>query len=73
MVGHGRPRASQGRHLPAARTAVVADVCRRALIVLLALTPHALVADDIRVRIAWGGGSEHVWRGTIAVSGGSLS
>ncbi len=33
------------------------------------------LADDVtlRLRIAWGGGAERVWRGTIALAGGTLS
>ena len=74
MIGQGRPKASQGRRLPAARVAAVGRVCRCVLAVtLLALLSHASWADDMRVRIAWGGGPERVWRGTIAVSEGLLS
>ena len=73
MVGHGSPKASHGSHLPIARAAVVAAVCRGALVVSLALASHALMADDLRVRIAWGGGSERLWHGTISVRDGLLS
>ena len=74
MIGQGRPKASQGRRLPAARVAAAGRVCRCVLAVtLLALLSHASWADDMRVRIAWGGGPERVWRGTIAVSEGLLS
>jgi hypothetical protein len=34
---------------------------------------HVTLADEFRVRIAWGGGPEHTWRGTIAVSNGTLA
>ena len=71
MVGHGGPKTSRGRHLPAART--TAAVGRCALVVLCMLAAHTLQADDIRVRIAWGGGTDRVWHGTISVSDGSLS
>ena len=73
MVGHGSPKASHGSHPPIARAAVVAAVCRGALVVSLALASHALMADDLRVRIAWGGGSERLWHGTISVRDGLLS
>ena len=73
MVGHGGPRASQGRRLSAARSVAVAGICRSALAALLALAGHAALADDMRVRIAWGGGADRVWQGTISVSDGSLS
>ena len=73
MVGHGRPRASQGRLCRPRGLRPPSGVCRCALAVLLALLSHAAWADDLRVRIAWGGGPERVWQGTIAVSDGSLS
>lgn len=71
MVGHGSPKTSRGRHLPPIRRAAV--VARCALGLLCLLTSHALRADDFRVRIAWGGGADRVWHGTISVSEGSLS
>ena len=39
------------------------------LVVFLALVPHGLVADDatMRVRIAWGGGAERLWDGTVSL------
>ena len=40
---------------------------------LLALASQTAMADDLRVRIAWGGGADRVWQGTISVSEGSLS
>lgn len=39
----------------------------------VALRCSALMADDLRLRIAWGGGSERTWQGTIALSDGSLA
>ena len=30
-------------------------------------------ADDLRLRIAWGGGAERLWQGTISLSEGALS
>lgn len=38
----------------------------------LALCCGVAHADDLRVRIAWGGGEERTWQGTISVSDGSL-
>ena len=40
---------------------------------LLTLASQTAMADDVRVRIAWGGGAERLWQGTISVSEGSLS
>ena len=31
------------------------------------------VAETVRLRLAWGGGSERTWQGRIAISGGALS
>lgn len=73
MVGHGRPKASRGHHLPTAPTAVAVAVYRSALMALLAFSSTALFADDVRVRIAWGGGTDRVWHGTISTTDGSLS
>ena len=76
MVGHGGPKTSLGHHPPSARTAVVAEACRIALgvfFLVLALASRALMADDVRVRIAWGGGPDRTWQGTISTTDGSLS
>jgi hypothetical protein len=73
MVGHGGPKTSQGCRLPTAWAAVAARVYAGALGLLLALAAEALMADDMRVRIAWGGGSDRVWQGTISISDGSLA
>ena len=59
------------RHLPAACTAAVVGRC--ALVLLWISASHALLADEVRVRIAWGGGTDRVWHGTISVSEGALS
>jgi len=73
MIGHGGPNPSQGRFLPAVSTTAAAALCRSALVLLVVLTSRALMADDLRVRIAWGGGSDREWQGTIGVSEGSIS
>jgi hypothetical protein len=39
----------------------------------LTLASLAASADELRVRIAWGGGPERTWRGTIAISNGTLA
>ena len=74
MIGQGSPSASRGRRLPVAFRAAAAIVVSRAAIALLLLSAGAAVlADDLRVRIAWGGGADCVWQGTISVSDGSLA
>ena len=73
MAGQGSPRASQGRAPPTAVMAIVARLSRHALVMLLAVMPQFLMADDVRVRIAWGGGSDRLWQGTITISDGTLS
>jgi hypothetical protein len=40
---------------------------------LLLSAAGAALADDLRVRIAWGGGTDRVWQGAISVSDGSLA
>ena len=73
MVGQGGPRASRERRLPAAISAAAARVWRFAPALLLLLSASLLKADDLRVRIAWGGGAERVWHGTISISDGVLA
>ncbi len=73
MVGQGRPKASQGRILPAQPIAAAVAAGRGVLTLLLILIAPLLRADDVRVRIAWGGGQERLWHGTITVSEGLLS
>ena len=34
----------------------------------LALAPRGLSAAEMRVRLAWGGGGERLWSGTISLS-----
>ncbi len=73
MAGQGSPRASQGRDPPTVVRAIAGRVWRCALVVLLTFSPQLLLADDIRIRMAWGGGSDRIWQGTISVSDGELS
>lgn len=70
MVGQGGPNRSRTRSpafsVPAARLAWLLVLgCG-----LWAVQPA--VAETVRLRIAWGGGSERVWRGAIAVSEGTV-
>jgi hypothetical protein len=72
MLGQGCPKTSGRRFLPIARKAVAPDVVVAALVLVL-LSASSLFGEDIRVRIAWGGGAERLWQGSISVSEGSLS
>jgi hypothetical protein len=74
MIGHGGPHGSRGRCLPDAFRAAAAIVVLRAGLALLFLSAAATtLADEMRLRIAWGGGSDRTWRGTVSVGDGSLS
>ncbi len=55
-----------------ART-VAARLVHCAAIALLVLSAARAAADGLRLRIAWGGGAECTWQGTISVSDGSIS
>ncbi|MEN6406865.1 MAG: family 10 glycosylhydrolase [Thermoguttaceae bacterium] len=69
MLGHGGPKTSRTCRLPIARTAVAATLFVCALLASLS----SLQADDLRVRVAWGGGAERIWQGEISISDGALS
>lgn len=69
MLGHGGPKTSRARHTPIARTAVAATF----FVCALVASTTAIRADDLRVRIAWGGGAERVWQGEISISDGAMS
>ena len=74
MGGHGRPNASRKRCLPAAWKAAAACAVQCAAVALLLVAgAAATMADDLRVRIAWGGGADRAWQGTISLSDGSLA
>jgi hypothetical protein len=54
--------------------AAAAIVALRAALALLLLSAAATsLADEMRLRIAWGGGAERTWRGMVSVGDGSLS
>jgi len=71
MAGHGSPRTSPGPVWLRAAAPCRSAWC--ALTLVICLAAEGLAADDLRVRIAWGGGAERLWRGTVAVSEGTLS
>lgn len=75
MVGQGRPKASRARFAPFARA--TPGLCRAALatICLTLLLSTSAVAEEatLQLRIAWGGGAERVWQGSIRLSAGAWS
>ena len=73
MIGQGRPSLLQGRNVPVATSAVASVVLRAAVALLVLSAAGMTMADDVRVRIAWGGGVERPWQGTISLSDGSLA
>jgi len=69
MVGHGSPQTSSGvctssQRMPASHVARLA-LCALALLV----SARWAGAETMRVRIAWGGGTEQTWSGNISVTG----
>lgn len=75
MAGHGSPPTSRGLRCRSGRIAAALGAWRIALCALVALAATSLRAADesMRIRIAWGGGSERVWQGSVALSEGTLS
>ena len=72
MVGQGRPRTSRAAHACARIPASPIWRCALALAFVLGLASTAVANESIRVRIAWGGGTEQLWHGAISVSSGTL-
>jgi hypothetical protein len=74
MVGQGRPKASRA---PFARLARARPWVSRAALVCLSCFLGALRANGdeslLQLRIAWGGGAERIWEGSIRLSGGRFS
>lgn len=76
MIGQGGPRASL-----VAESTWVSRVVRWwcflgfpvAIVWVLAGSYAASAAESLRVRLAWGGGTERVWHGRVALSKGALS
>lgn len=75
MVGQGRPRAS--RAISALIFRVMPWLCRVALawqFLACCAASQALGAEAaLQLRIAWGGGAERIWHGSIRLSEGQLS
>ncbi len=75
MIGHGGPTTSPTKRTSAA-VKPAGRRCWFALVLLGVLAPRGpLMADEvICLRIAWGGGTERQWSGTVSLStAGSLS
>ena len=78
MTGQGRPRTSWN---VARRVGGVGTFCRAVFVALAACSaaaaaPETRPAADVismQLRIAWGGGPERLWEGTISVRGGALT
>ncbi len=49
------------------------NCARAALLALIAFLPFNLRAEELRLRVAWGGGRERQWQGTVALSEGRFS
>lgn len=74
MIGQGSPKTSLGE--PAwLRIGVARWTVRVALMVCLAswLSAAAVAEETMRVRVAWGGGAERMWRTVVGVSKGTVS
>ena len=68
MIGHGSPRTSRGILASTASAAAARCGWWFALMLSLALAPRGLSAAEMRVRLAWGGGAERLWSGTVSLS-----
>ena len=73
MVGQGSPRTSRGQRAPTASATVARCGWRFALLLCFALAPRGLPAAEMQVRLAWGGGEERLWSGTISLGGEAAS
>jgi len=80
MIGHGSPNPSRGQNA----CCVCVAACRSYRFVLTltsvlmaslpaASSRTAFAQESIRVRIAWGGGAEKLWQGTISVTQGTIA
>lgn len=72
MAGQGGPKTSQGRTAAGAANAAAGWGCRCALWGCLVLLPRGLAAETMQIRIAWGGGTERLWQGTVSLDRGGI-
>jgi hypothetical protein len=77
MIGHGCPAHSIAPHSPTAKEITAGASKEHAriflgVIAIFFLIPSCLLADEMRVRLAWGGGKERQWHGLVTLSEGRL-
>jgi len=74
MIGQGSPNTSSGNCASFASSAARCGY-RLALALAFTLWPHGttVAEETIRLRVDWGGPTEAIWQGMIAVTQGSLS
>ena len=76
MVGQGRPKTARAT---IKSTAIIHAACWRkkcalaSILVFLLLTPFIARCEELRLRIAWGGGRERQWQGIVTLSEGALA
>jgi hypothetical protein len=76
MVGQGRPKTSRAFIFATARHTAACwrkNCARAALLAFLALMPFTALAEELRLRVAWGGGRERQWQGIVTLSEGKLA
>ena len=76
MLGQGRPKTLRTFIIAAARRTAACwrkNCARAALLALLAFLPFNLPAEELRLRVAWGGGRERQWQGIVTLSEGRLA
>ncbi|MCC6126977.1 MAG: hypothetical protein IT426_18620 [Pirellulales bacterium] len=78
MIGHGCPTASIFCPAAAAKKRAVGQRGISARIVLYFFLAYFLshafaAAEELRIRLAWGGGKERQWQGTVTLSEGRMS
>ena len=74
MIGQGRPNTSPRQLLSFVR-GTICRRCRLALAIVLAFSLHVVTAGEetVRIRVDWGGHTDELWQGVIALSEGTLS
>jgi hypothetical protein len=73
MFGHGGPQISEAILLPTASTTAACwrSWCARwAVLAVIFFLPFTARAEQLRLRIAWGGGKERQWQGHVTLSQG---
>src|SRR6476469_4427247 len=74
MIGQGGPKASRAHSALVSCARRIACAAAALACALGAGGGSAQAADvDVRLRVAWGGGAERVWHGTIEVSEGQVA